>query len=147
MNYPGSPFFVHHTDHMHIERIHNYIAHRRHFWKIAENSAVALAYDPNKTNPDRFPYPIIGQRWFESLAAGCAVVGTRPQTAEAGHLLDWEDATIEAPDSPEETLALVLALANDRARLRDIRERNVENIRRRHDWRVRFREFFEKISP
>lgn len=147
LNSPGTPFLMHHTDHMQIGNIHNYLTHRRHFWKIAEKSAVALAYDPKETHGHRFPYSIIGQRWFESLAAGCAVVGMRPRTPEADSLLNWPDATIEAPASAQDTLSLVLELAQNSARLGEIRERNIVNIRARHDWRVRFRKFFDTILP
>ena len=145
LNAPGTPFFMHHTDHIQVGDIHNYLTHRRHFWKIAEKSAVALAYDPKQTHGHRFPYSIIGQRWFESLAAGCAVVGLRPTTPEADVLLDWPESTIEAPGSAQETLSLVLDLAGDARRLSEIRERNVAQIRERHDWRVRFRDLFDKI--
>lgn len=147
LNTPGTPFFMHHTDHMHVNSIHNYLTHRRHFWKLAEKSAVALAYDPKETHSHRFPYSITSQRWFESLAAGCAVVGIRPKTPEANKLLNWPNATIETPPSAQETLSLVLDLANDTVRLREIRERNVANIRAHHDWRARFKVFFDAILP
>lgn len=145
LNAPDSGHFLHHTDHFQIQRIHDFHAHRRHFWKLAQTSAVALAYDPRATHAQRFPQSIVGQRWFESLAAGCVVIGRRPATPEADQLLDWPEATLEAPDDPQEVLDMILSLAGDPARLREIRARNVAEIRARHDWRHRMTALFEAL--
>lgn len=144
-NKSGTPYFMYHTDHMHIGEIRNFYSHRRSFWKIAEMSSVAFAYDPKETHGHRFPYSIVGQRWFESLAAGCAVLGSRPDTPESETLLDWKEATIELPESKNEALGFTIDLVNDARRLEGIRTKNVSNIRGKHDWRVRFKEFFKGI--
>lgn len=137
-NSSGNETLMYHTDHTHIAGIHDYYTHRRQFWKTAQSSAIALAYDPRVTHPNRFPHSVVGQRWFESLAAGCVVVGRRPSAPEAEDLLDWRDATLEAPEDPQEVAEFLLDLSNDKARLAEVRERNIENIRARHDWRHRF---------
>ena len=108
-----------------------------HFWKMAQSSLIALAYDPKITSPQRVPMSIVGQRWFESLAAGCVVAGARPATDEADELLDWPEATIELAEAPEEALAQLYALCAEPRKLATIRERNVEHVRARHDWRHR----------
>ena len=134
LNRPDSMTAMHHTNHFLISGITDMYAHRRQFWKIAQMSAIALAYDPRLTHPARFPVSIVGQRWFECLAAGCVVMGRRPQTPEADQLLDWPDATIELPEEFPDVVEAILALAGDTARLAMIRERNVAQIRARHDW-------------
>lgn len=137
MNTPESPYIFHHTDHLSIGAIDDMRLHRMHFWKLAQSSLIALAYDPHITSPMRVPMSIVGQRWFESLAAGCIVAGSRPSTEEADELLDWPEATIELPEAPEEALAMLHALCAEPQKLATIRERNVEHVRTRHDWRHR----------
>lgn len=145
LNAPQSAHMMHHTDHFDVGRIHDFHAHRRHFWALARNSAIALAYDPRTTHAGRFGYSIVGQRWFECLAAGCVIVGRRPDTPEADQLLDWPDATLEAPADAQAALEFILDLAGDPARLAEIRERNVTETRARHDWRQRFETLFSQI--
>lgn len=145
LNGPDSDGLLYHTDHTEIRSILDFHAHRRQFWKIAQNSAIALAYDPWSTHQSRFPFSIVGQRWFECLAAGCAVVGRRPVTPEADTLIGWQDATLEAPDDPKEAVDFILDLSRDKARLQEIRERNVEHIRSQHDWTHRIEQLFRMI--
>lgn len=145
LNAPNRDGLLYHTDHMEIRSILDFHAHRRQFWKIAQNSEIALAYDPWTSHQARFPFSIVGQRWLESLAAGCVVVGKRPLTPEADEIIGWQDATIQAPDDPKEAVEFILALSRDRARLRDIRERNVDQITSRHDWKHRIEQLFRMI--
>lgn len=137
MNRPGSGEIFHHTDHFTISRINDPGIHRMHFWKMAESSQIALAFDPKLTSPHRVPISIVGQRWYESLAAGCVVVGVRPTTKEADELLDWPDSTIELPADPAHAIEFLRMLCADKSRLASIRERNVAEVRKRHDWRNR----------
>jgi hypothetical protein len=137
MNDPLSPFIFHHTDHMSYYNVTDGRLHRRHFWKLAQSSQLALTYDAAVTNPQRIPFSIVGQRFYESLAAGCVLVGRRPVTSEADELLNWPDAIIELPDEPSEAVEKINQLHMDAERLARIRERNVLETRRRHDWRYR----------
>lgn len=145
LNRPDRMTSMHHTDHSIISGITDIYAHRRQFWKTAQMSAIALAYDPRLTHPARFPISIVGQRWFENLAAGSAVMGRRPQTPEVDQLLDWPDATIELPDALPDAVEAILALAADTVRLAVIRERNVAEIRARHDWLHRLNTVMEEF--
>jgi hypothetical protein len=137
MNDPASPFIFHHTDHMSVDRIHDKLLHRRHFWKLAQSSQIALAYDAKLTSPHRVPISIVGQRYFESLAAGCVIAGKRPVTEEADELLTWPQSTIDLPDDPGEAIGALRDLVADPRLQAAIRERNVEEVRARHDWRHR----------
>jgi hypothetical protein len=135
-----------HTDHTKITAIHDVHTHRRQFWKTAQMSSIALAYDARVTDPSMFPESIVGQRWFESLAAGCIVVGRRPDTDEADELLGWKDSTIDLPGDPAQACEFIVQLAADKRRLSEIRERNVQHMRERHDWRHRFAVLFDLIK-
>ncbi|MBL3675660.1 glycosyltransferase [Paracoccus aerius] len=138
LNAPHRENIFHHTDHMKISEVSDFLMHRRHFWKLAQSSLFALAYDPFCTHPQRFPYSIVGQRWFECLSAGCVVVGRRPTASDTDELIGWQDATIEAPNDPQDMFCFLSDLIASPARIAEIRARNVEQMKARHDWIHRF---------
>ena len=127
---------LHHTDHLQIGEVTSRRQHRAFFWKMLSLSRIALAYDPMRVDPGgrHFPVSFVAQRWFESLAAGCVVLGFRPGCAEADQLLDWPDATIEVPEDSGQLMAFVEALLEDTPRLEAARARNYLNMLRAHDW-------------
>jgi hypothetical protein len=147
MNTPASRFFYHHTDHASLRRIEDQRLHRMHFWRMVQASQIALTYDPSWTNPWGVPLSIVSQRFYECLAAGCVLAGKRPRTAEADELLDWPDAIIDLPDDPALAVDALLDLHSDAARLKHMRERNVEEARSRHDWRHRVPLMLAAASP
>lgn len=128
--------YYYHTQHMKVGEIGNYAAHRRQFWKIAQSSALALAFDQSVTQ-SRAYYSIVGQRWFECLAAGCVIIGKRPQTEEVDGLLDWQNSTIELPDEPASAINFIENLLSQKALLAEVRSRNVEHVKLKHDWTKR----------
>jgi Glycosyl transferases group 1 len=135
MNDPAKNTIFYHTDHMAITRIHDFYAHRRMFWNLLSKSKLALAYDVLFGDVrGHFPYSFVGQRWFESLAAGCVVVGKRPRTDEYDELLDWPDSTIELNNHPPRALEEIETLLARRDELFEIGIRNAIETRRRHDW-------------
>ncbi|WP_196073277.1 glycosyltransferase [Nakamurella alba] len=137
MNSSASEFYQH-TNHIRMGTVVDADRHRAHFWQLLRMSRIALAYAPEVVDPrGRFPCSFVGQRWFESLAAGCLVAGVRPSAPEAAELLDWTDATIELSDDPEQAYAELTALAADVDRLEAISHTNYHQTLRRHDWRHR----------
>lgn len=127
-----------HTDHFATITLRDPERHRALFWRSLTDSRVALAYEPKATGGDiKFDCALVGQRWFESIAAGCAVMGRKPPTAETDLLFDWPDALIELADDPEEALAQILTVVHDPARLAAIARRNYRAALLRHDWRHR----------
>lgn len=143
-NDPGSDRLFYHTT-LRGPVVTNHASQRRQFWKILQKSEVALAYDVTTTGGSRFPYSFVAQRWFECLAAGCAVVGKRPKCAEADELLGWDDATIELPEEPGAAVRAVEELLGDRARLTRIHRRNYEEALARHDWSYRVADMFSQL--
>lgn len=128
----------HHTDHIAQITLSDPERHRALFWRTLTDSRIALAYNPEATgDAGRFDCPFVGQRWYESIAAGCAVMGRKPITAEVDRLFDWPEALIELPDDPEAAMADILTLADDKPRLTAISKRNHQAALNRHDWRHR----------
>ena len=112
-------------------------------FKILRRTKLALAFDTMYLGMRTFPYPVITPRWFDCGAAGCAIVGKRPTTPLVDELLSWEDATIELPDDPQESVKFVEELLQDKQRLEAIHKRNyVENLAR-HDWRFRIKSMLD----
>ncbi|WP_442678708.1 glycosyltransferase [Sphingomonas sp. ASY06-1R] len=140
--------FFYHTDHMRISELTEINRHRAMFWQLLRSSRIALAYAPEAYDPaGRFECSFVGQRWFESLAAGCAVLGRRPSAPEADALLDWTDATIEISDEPSRALDEIGSLLGDRDRLEQITRRNFRETVARHDWRIRIEQMIADVAP
>jgi len=136
-NDPASPRVFNHTT-FQKPQVRAHRPQRRLFWKYLTRSRISLCFDVLEVNPNqRFGQSFVAQRWFESLAAGCAVVGRRPACPEAAELLHWEDATIELPDAVPEAIEFLDALLEDRARLDRIHRRNYAHMLAEHDWRHR----------
>jgi hypothetical protein len=125
------------TAHTDLGHCHDLEGQRDMFWKLLSRSRVALAYDPMaEGRSGRFNSPFVGQRWFESLAAGCVVMGKAPRCPETAELFDWPDAVVELGGTWAEQARAIIDLAADDEAVARIRERNLSNIGR-HDWRVR----------
>jgi Glycosyl transferases group 1 len=139
---------LYHTDHMSIGTVFDLRRHRASFWKLLSMSCITLAYDHMTVDPGqrRFPFSFVGQRWFEGLAAGCVVVGIRPQCAETDRLLHWPDATIDVPESPDDFMAFVESLLADGDRLARARVANYRHMLLAHDWGYRVVEMLAAVG-
>jgi hypothetical protein len=137
-NVRGSNRIYHHTNHAHTPIIHDVYAHRRLFWQQLRRSKIALAFDPINTNYKnaKFTFSFTGQRWFESAAAGCVIVGKRPTCPEFSELFDWQHSTIEFPDDANNMADMIEDLL-DNLDLESIGRRNAEQCLSQHDWRLR----------
>jgi Glycosyl transferases group 1 len=110
---------------------------RELMWQMMRASHLSLCYCPSFwCARDDIP-PMVTPRWLESLCAGAIPVGKRPATPLTDRLFDWEDALIDLPPEPEKAADGLLALLDDRERLRRAHARNYANMLRRHDWRYR----------
>ena len=122
-------------------------AERRLFWEELRRAKLAAAF--NTLTPmcrgREFTRSILTPRWFESLAAGCIVVGRRPRTPLAERILCWEDATIELPDA-DSSPQFVRDLLSDSPRRAAARVRDRQHMLRGHDWRHRLRDMFEVLG-
>lgn len=124
--------------------------------KLLRRSKAALAFSNRYTAQvestitahvtHRLGLPIVGYRWFEISAAGCAVLGKRPESSVIGDYLGWEDATIELPDDPQAGVEMICHLLADTKRMAAIHRRNYRENLIRNDWRHRFRAMFEQLG-
>lgn len=138
LNRRDGPYRFNHTDHLASITVRDPERHRMLFWRTLADSRIALAYAPEATGDgERFDCPFVGQRWYESIAAGCAVMGRKPGAPEVDGLFDWPDALIELPADPEAARIEIMELVNDRPRLAAISRRNHRAALTRHDWRHR----------
>lgn len=139
----GGHGLFHFTSHVRLGEASDPARHRDLFWQTLRHSRIALAYSPESCDPDgRFPCSFLGQRWYESLAAGCVVAGKRPRASEVSQQLDWPDATIELPDNPDEAVERLLEIAEDAAFVDRVGRRNYVECLQRHDWRWRIMEIW-----
>lgn len=146
-NSPDSPRIFYHTDHITATSVTDFYSHRRFFWKILTNSKISLAYNHLDTNPDgRFKFSFLGQRWFESLAAGCLIVGRKPECPEADRLFFWRDATIELPSLPDKVVPFIEDLLLDTERLEVAHRNNYHFALTRNDWGHRIADMLDILN-
>lgn len=145
-NAPESPRMYHHTDCLSRIEVANHEEQRALFWKTLQRCKIALAYDPLKTTPERFPFSILTQRWLECATAGCLIVGSRPTCPEADEYLDWPDATVELPASKDDLIPFIETLLADTERLTASHQRNYLQALQRHDWRHRFAQMLDTLG-
>lgn len=116
--------------------------------KLLQRSKISLAFhlgiEPQHERPRDAAF--VTSRWFESLASGCVVVGKRPPGAMAQEMLAWENSTIELPDDPPGAIETITSIASNTSLQREIRQRNVAEMRSRHDWRYRIRDIYQQFE-
>jgi hypothetical protein len=114
------------------------------FYHILRNTKILLAFDTIAPNQSRkFPESFITFRWFDGIATGCVLVGKRPITPLMNELFDWEDSSIEIPDSPQQSPEFIEELLQDEQRMQRIRKANYFQSVCKHDWRFRIQAMLE----
>jgi Glycosyl transferases group 1 len=120
---------------------------RAMLYKVLQRSKIALAFHMLIEPPPNRPVAMfLTNRWFETLGAGCVVVGKRPTGEMADEILSWEDATFELPDSAEDACDYISELLQDTDKLAATRQLNVQNMRNKHDWRFRIEQMLEILG-
>lgn len=99
-------------------------------------SKISFCFEPSNIPRFRGRSPFT-ERWAHSWATGCTIVGTAPKGTGTAELQDWEEATFELPDTPEDAIDLVEGLLADTEGMRRRRFRNVAEATARHDTRQR----------
>lgn len=88
----------------------------------------------------------ISARFYEGVAAGAALIGVPPRSAEFRRQFDWPDAMIEMPFDCPDIAERLRALDSDAARMERIMRENVRQAALRHDWIYRLRTVFETLG-
>jgi hypothetical protein len=116
--------------------------------KLLQRSKISLAFhllvEPVGQRPRAATF--VTSRWLESLAAGCLVVGKRPQGAMAQEMFPWPDALIDLPNEPSRAVEFITSLLAKPHFISETRSRNVAEMCRRHDWRYRIRDIYQKLE-
>lgn len=109
--------------------------------KLLSRSKLSLCFEASDLPRFRGQSPLL-YRWFEAWAAGCTVVGKKPFGRKVADLIDWENSTIDIPDSPADWAAFFETLIQDETTLALNAERNRQECMLRHDWRYRIKDIF-----
>jgi hypothetical protein len=107
-------------------------------FKLLHRTRISLAYhllvEPQGNRPKSM---MVTSRWLESLLSGCIVAGRRPVSRMADEMLNWDGATVELPDAPEDAADRLSDLLKNNAALDRQRQLNIERTLAQHDWRYR----------
>jgi len=104
---------------------------------LIRRSRYSIVWDPATTTSklavmrsDR----ALSTRYFESAAGGAILLGSRSMAPAFAETFDWPDAVVEIAPDGSDLEARLDALDRDPARCAAIRQANVVNCLRRHDW-------------
>ncbi len=113
----------------HREQFAELIKRSRYF--IVNRAKVDLAHQGGR-------YDEVGHRSFEGAAGGAVLIGHTPRSASASALFDWPDAHLFVDLDSSAIIDLLRDLESDPDRVQRIRQDNVSNMLRRHDWSHRW---------
>lgn len=107
-------------------------------FKLLQRTRISLAYhllvEPQGNRPKSM---MVTSRWLESLLSGCIVAGRRPMSQMADEMLNWDGATVELPDAPEDAADMLSDLLKNNQALAAQRQVNIARTLAQHDWRYR----------
>ncbi|MCU0568874.1 MAG: glycosyltransferase [Oculatellaceae cyanobacterium Prado106] len=113
--------------------------------RLLSCSKVSLCFEASHT-PRFMGYSPLLYRWFEGWAAGCTLVGKKPFGKGTADLMDWENSTINLPDSSTEWIPFLEELLKDSEWLSLNAQRNYRESLLRHDWRYRLQDLFKIVE-
>jgi hypothetical protein len=88
----------------------------------------------------------IGNRYFEAAAAGCILLGERPDNGEFEKFFDWPDALIELPYNSHDAPRIIRELDKQPERRRTLSQTNMQQALLRHDWLYRWEAILKAIG-
>ncbi|HKU44336.1 MAG TPA: glycosyltransferase [Polyangiales bacterium] len=128
----------------------DHMQHRTQLAELVKRSRYFLA---NRGRVDRWgdtgQQEELGFRSFEGAAGGAVLIGDAPRGEHVRTLFDWPDAHIHVPFDSTIMPEVIAALDAEPERVARIRQNNVVQSLRRHDWVYRFRSALEwlKLAP
>jgi hypothetical protein len=144
--FPTLPYGPERKDYQHKQRLGEMLRRSKSALAFSNVYTAKIQSTMQHHVAHRITTPILGYRWFEISAAGCAVLGKRPESPVTDEYLGWEDATIELPDDPSEGMEFIQDFLADKPRLEAIHHRNYYENLARNDWRHRIKVMFETLS-
>ena len=88
----------------------------------------------------------IGYRYFEGAASGAIMLGERPKNRDFDSLFDWPDAVIDLPFGSDRIDTVIAELDAQPDRQHRIRQTNIVQALRRHDWAYRWDTVLQNVS-
>ncbi|MEM7204039.1 MAG: glycosyltransferase [Planctomycetota bacterium] len=88
----------------------------------------------------------LGYRFFEGAAGGAALIGYAPDIPSYHAAFDWPDAVAPMPYDCENPLALIRDLDDAPQRVELVRQRNIAECLRRHDYAHRWASTLELVG-
>lgn len=88
----------------------------------------------------------VGYRFFEGAAAGSVMIGEAPRNKAFDELFGWPDVVIPNPEDPSKIIDLYQELEADPVRINRIRQRNIVESLRRHDWAYRWKTMLDILG-
>lgn len=109
-------------------------------------SKIAFCFEPSNSHSRFRGYSPITERWPHAWASGCTVVGKRPTGQGVSKQMEWDEATLELPDDPEDAIAFVEDILQDEDGLQRRRRVNFAEAARRHDSRHRLHKLLTELD-
>jgi uncharacterized protein YutD len=123
------------------------LEHRKLFANMTKRSKYFMV-NPGKIDvPDETTVQSeIGNRFFEGCAAGAIMVGEHPKTEVFNEIFNWPDAVVNLPFDSENVDLIFDEFKNDPEREKKVREKNVLESLRKHDWLYRWEVILQKAG-
>jgi hypothetical protein len=125
----------------------NYRAHRKLLSSFMKRSRYFPAY---RVSDSRLSWTggeeALATRYFEGAAGGAVMIGSHPECAEYYECFDWPDATIPVPWEPDDMRRILADLDAQPERIARVRQNNVVNSLRRHDWVHRWVQVLDTVG-
>jgi glycosyltransferase involved in cell wall biosynthesis len=120
--------------------------HRFRYANILKRSKYFLCHLAKITSQETGGQLEFGLRYFEGLAAGCIVLGSRRSTPAFDTFLGWEDSVIEMPVECPNASEFLRSLDREAGRLREISARNVRRSLECNDYAHRWRTIVDRLG-
>jgi len=136
-------FYVHST--FKCSELFSQQEHRRLHWNMLLRSKINICFEASAVRRFHGRSPVL-YRWYESMAAGTVVLGSRPKCRSAMDILNWPNSTIDMPDSESDIRDLIESILTDNQMQMQIRNDSRKAALTDHDWRYRLKEILEVLG-
>jgi hypothetical protein len=128
----------------HVENPHE---HRLLLASILQRSRYFIANRARANQPEFMARgDEISARFYEGAATGTVMLGEPPRSAQFQRQFDWPDALLSIPFDAPQIADFIAQLEREPQRLARIRQDNIHQAARRHDWTYRVRTVFEQLG-
>ncbi len=131
-------------------RVKNWREHRLLLANMIKRTRYFIAFNPaSLANPKASKIAgeqVLPSRLFEGAAGGAVMIGSAPQCPEFEEYFDWPDAVIDLDPNERDVAGFLHDLDEQTERIRSVRQNNIINTLRRHDWAHRWEGILNSIG-